>query len=987
MNLKFIGLSVFALSTLQLNAQTKPYFQQKVDHTINVELDDKTHFLHGSMKMQYTNNSPDTLHYIYMHIYPNAYSVDNSAFSKQAVENGSTQHYLSKKSDWGYIDSLKFEQEGLPVKIVMTGDVDIIRIMLPQAILPGQTTEITTPFRVKIPKTFSRLGHEGNSYQITQWFPKPAVYDREGWHPMPYLDQGEFYYEYGSYDVSITLPENYVVMATGNLQTPSEQQFLDNKVKQAIVDSFKSTHKGKIASSEHKKTIRYTEDNVHDFAWFADKAWLVRKDTIAVPKSDLITTAYVAYRPESHASWASSLKATKDAVAIYSEKVGPYPYKTVKVVEGALSAGGGMEYPTVTVIAPGNGGMNDVVVIHEVGHNWFQGILGSNERMYPWMDEGINSYYEKIVVKAVDTSKKVSILDELQDRGFLMPMATRKGLPIGLTSEEYTNMAYGIDVYGKTPAMLKWLAAYMGQEQFDQAMQTYFQKWKFKHPQPSDFEAIFRAHSTKNLDWFFSDGLQSGRPVDFAIKKGKKTASGITLNLKNKTGFTAPLAIQVDSSSNLYWVEPFKGKTSLNIPEQFSTAKVASVIPDYDLTNNSTKKSIAIKPFVGLKESTSNRMFVAPALGYNVYDRFMLGVAFHNIQIPERSFQYLIAPMYSFKANTLVGTGFISKAFYPNSGLFQEINLNVEGKRFSYRRTFLDDFDNPRQQFLKVAPELRFVFKKPYPRSSINQYLSIKGYYIEEGQFRFDRSTTDSNMYIPSKDGAVASMYGKVKYQLNNERTFNPFGFGAGVQVGETFAKLSAEANLKIDYFYKNKAIYLRGFAGKMLHFNDDPSNNNRYSFAATYSGWNDYLYDHTFVGRNMQSSLASQQIFIKEGGLKIPTLMYANQVGLSNNWMAAINLEVDLPIKLPFQLFADFLTIADAKNVNPAGSKWLYDAGISFKVMRALNVYVPLLMSQEYTDYKTSVLGKNAFLKSVTFKLDLDKVYWPRFQRSVLGM
>ncbi len=986
MNLKYTGIFIFALSALKLNAQTKPYFQQKVDHTIQVELDDKTHFLHGTMKMNYTNNSPDTLNYIYMHIYPNAYSVDNSAFSRQAVENGSTQHYLSKKSDWGFIDSLKFVQDGMPAKIAMTGDVDIIRLMLPQAIYPGQSTEIVTPFRVKIPKTFSRLGHEGNSYQITQWFPKPAVYDNEGWHPMPYLDQGEFYYEFGSYDVSITLPENYVVMATGNLQTKSEKQFLDDKVKQAITDSFKTTQKGKIKSAENKKTIRYTEDNVHDFAWFADKAWLVRKDTIAVPNSDLITTAYVAYRPESHKDWASSLKATKDAVRIYSERVGAYPYKTVKVVEGALSAGGGMEYPTVTVIAPGNGSMNDVVVIHEVGHNWFQGILGSNERMYPWMDEGINSYYEKIVMAETDTAKKIKILEDLQDRAYALPMATRKSFAIGLPSEEYTNAAYGMDVYGKSPAMLQWLAAYMGQGNFDKAMQAYFQKWKFKHPQPSDFETIFKQHSSKNLDWFFADGLYSGKPDDFAIRKGKKTQNGTNVTLKNNTEFQAPVAIRADSAEELIWVEPFKGKQTITIPGAFKNARIASFIPDYKLSNNSTKKSFAIKPLLGVNSSTSNRMFVAPALGYNVYDRFMLGAAFHNIQIPERSFQYFIAPMYSFKANTIVGSGFVSKAFYPSSDLFQEINLNVEAKRFSYRRTFLEDYENPRQQFLKIAPELRFVFKKSNPRSSVNQYLSLKGYYIEEGKFSFEKSATDSNLYIPKKDGADKKIYGRIKYQLNNNRTFNPFSIGAEAHFGETFAKLSAEANLKIDYFYKGKAIYLRGFAGQMLHFNTDAINNNRYSFAATYSGWNDYLYDQTFLGRNMQSSFAAQQIYIKEGGLKIPTLMYANQVGLSNNWMAAINLEVDVPIGLPVKLFADFLTIADAKNVNAAGSKWLYDAGVSVKLLRFVDVYVPLLMSQEYGDYETSVLGKNAFLKSITFKVDLDKVYWPRMQRSIIG-
>lgn len=986
MNLKYFTAALLALGSGKSLAQIpyKPYFQQRVDHTIQVELDDKKHMLSGTMKMRYTNNSPDTLEYIYMHLYPNAYSVDNSAFSKQAVENRSTQHYLAKKSDWGYIDSLSFEQDGMSAKMAMTNDVDIIRILLPQPILPGQSSDIITPFRVKIPKTFSRLGHEGNSYQISQWFPKPAVYDKNGWHPMPYLDQGEFYSEYGAYDVSITLPENYVVMATGNLETESEENWLNEKVKQAIVDSFNTRVKGKIPSAEKKKTIRYTEDNVHDFAWFADKAWLVRKDTVAVPGSDLVSTVYVAYNPASHNSWGSSVKATKDAIKLYSKKVGPYPYKTVKVVEGALSAGGGMEYPTVTVISPGNGGMNDIVVIHEVGHNWFYGILGSNERMYPWMDEGINSFYEKVVVDTAANQKK-NLLADLESRSYAITMATRNSMAAGLPSTEYTNPAYGIDVYGKAPAYLKWLQEYMGAEHFEAAMKEYFDTWKFKHPQPEDFAAMFQKHSTKSLDWFFTTGLHSDKPVNYAIKGIKNTKDGRLVRIKNKTGFVAPVAIQADSSAQLYWTEPFKGTTTLLIPENSKEVHIAPFIPDYYLPDNTNKRSFAIKPFGSLSQSLQNKMFIAPALGYNVYDRFMLGLSFHNVQIPERSFQYFLAPMYSFKANTVVGTGVISKAFYPNSALFREIDLNLEGKRFSYSRTFLEDYDNPRQQYLKIAPELRFVFKKSSARSPVNQYLSLKGYYIQEGKFAFDQ--VDSNVYHPRKDGYNTQLYGKIRYELDNNRTFNPYNFSAEVQAGETFAKLSATANLKIDYFYKKKAIYLRAFGGKMIHFNTDPIDNSRYSFAATYSGWNDYLYDHTFVGRNMSNTLAAQQIYIKDGGMKIPTLMYANQIGISNDWMFAFNVKVDVPIGLPVQLFADFLTIADAKNVNPDGSKWLYDAGVSFTLFKFADVYIPVLMSKEYQDYKTSVLGKNAFLKTITFKLDLDKIYWARMQRKILGM
>jgi len=176
------------------------YWQQKVDVTIDVRLDDSLHFLHGDEKIVYANNSPDELTYIYFHLYPNAYKNVRTAFANQMVENGSVKFLYSDKYQRGYIDSLDFKvlyDEGqMSAKVEATKDVDIVKLILPKPLQSGGKITITTPFRVKIPHVFSRLGHVKQSYQITQWFPKPAVYDAGGWHQMPYLNQGEFYSDY-----------------------------------------------------------------------------------------------------------------------------------------------------------------------------------------------------------------------------------------------------------------------------------------------------------------------------------------------------------------------------------------------------------------------------------------------------------------------------------------------------------------------------------------------------------------------------------------------------------------------------------------------------------------------------------------------------------------------------------------------------------------------------------------------------------------------
>jgi hypothetical protein len=213
-----------------VSAQEKPYFQQQVDYTIDVTLNDQKHEVYGTIEMKYKNNAPEALDKIYMHLWANAYQ-DGTALAEQFLRNKNTEMYYAKAEELGAMANLDFAVDGK--KVTWTYDPehkDIAVLNLAQPLQTGQTIVISTPFLVKIPASFSRLGHVGESYQMTQWYPKPAVYDRFGWHPIPYLNFGEFYSEYGSFDVKITLPENYVVGATGVLQNESEKDFLMKQV-------------------------------------------------------------------------------------------------------------------------------------------------------------------------------------------------------------------------------------------------------------------------------------------------------------------------------------------------------------------------------------------------------------------------------------------------------------------------------------------------------------------------------------------------------------------------------------------------------------------------------------------------------------------------------------------------------------------------------------------------------------------------------------
>lgn len=486
------------------------YWQQEVNYTIDVSLNDKDHTLTGFEKIEYINNSPDTLKFIWFHVWPNAYKNDKTAFSDQLLENGDTKFYFSDKEQKGYINRLDFRVNNITTE---TQDhpqhIDIIKLILPSPLPPNQKILITTPFHEKLPYNFSRGGHDGQSYQVTQWYPKPAVYDSKGWHPMPYLDQGEFYSEFGSFDVSITVPENYVVAATGELQNAEEKEFLKTrssytwepikrKVKtksgpiKTVIDLFPS-------SSANIKILRFKQNNVHDFAWFADKRFIVNQDTCRLASGRVIDV-FTYYTPTQKFTWVNSIRLAKDAIHHYSSLIGEYPYNIVSVVQGPESFGGGMEYPTITVISPSKNEKSlDNTIAHEIGHNWFYGILASNERAHPWMDEGINTFYDdKYYIK------KYGPLHQSERSEFETKAATKTDQPINTTSEKFSERNYNLVAYYKTSEWMRYLESQVGTEAFNKAMQEYYRRWQFKHPQPEDFKKVIEESSGKDVDSVFS---------------------------------------------------------------------------------------------------------------------------------------------------------------------------------------------------------------------------------------------------------------------------------------------------------------------------------------------------------------------------------------------------------------------------------------------------------------------------------------------------
>ncbi len=502
------------------------YWQQQTNYKIDVSLNDQDHTLKGLLTLEYVNNSPDKLDFIWFHLWPNAHKNDKTAYAKQIMrEMNGKKRLKDELKDIGYMDSLDFSVNGEKAKFEADPEnIDIVKLILPKPLTSGDKIIISTPFFVKIPGYSSRSGHIDQSYMICQWFPKPAVYDRKGWHAMPYLDQGEFYSEYGKFDVSITVPAAYVVGATGTLQDVEE---LKKYKELGKTNNFKNKDLLKYSPivSTPTKTLQYKGENIHDFAWFADKDFIVRYDTAQLTSGKIIDVFSFGHE-KGNKHWAKSVSFIEDAVRNYSNWVGEYPYPTAQGVEGPKNVmSGGMEYPMITLITSPNADEADMdgVLAHEVGHNWFYGILGSNERDHAWMDEGINTYYQfryeatkyrsnSIFGNMLPSDVRTKPVPEFTALVYMALAQLPMDEPIETPSADFPpGDSYGAVVYIKTAIWMYLVEASVGINKLDEAMQAYFNEWKFKHPYPEDLKAVMEKQVNLKFDDLFSLLKKRGR--------------------------------------------------------------------------------------------------------------------------------------------------------------------------------------------------------------------------------------------------------------------------------------------------------------------------------------------------------------------------------------------------------------------------------------------------------------------------------------------
>ncbi|OAV44731.1 M1 family metallopeptidase [Lewinella sp. 4G2] len=548
---KSLCLLLLTLFTVQV-AQAQPdRWQQAVDYNMSVFLDVKTNQYTGDQTLIYTNNSPDTLHRVFYHLYYNAFQpgsmmdVRNLTLADADKRVGERISKLTPE-EIGYMKIGNLTQDGQTVKHETVGT--ILEVDLAQPIMPGAKTTFKLNWEAQVPLQVRRAGRdnaEGIEYSMSQWYPKMAEYDYQGWHANPYVGR-EFYSVWGDFNVSITVNKDYTVAATGYLQNP---------------DLIGKGYAPEPRRTPRRITYNFIAPNVGDFVWAADPDY----------QHDVVTRAdgmdmHFFYQPgeKTTENWTNLPRVMDEAFAYINEHYGDYPYEQYSFIQGG---DGGMEYSMATLITGERSFPSLVgVSVHELMHSYYQAMMGTNETLYAWMDEGFTSWASAEVMNHLKSNGLLGSaepVDNPHERTYASLRGFRtSGLqePLSTHADHFaTNAAYGVGSYTNGSVFLEQLRYIIGEEDFECTLARYYHDWRFKHPNPNDFIRVAEKCSGLELDWYKEYWVNSVHYADYKMKDVDGEGNTAIIQLEKVGRMPMPLEIKVtkkDGSTHWYYTAP-----------------------------------------------------------------------------------------------------------------------------------------------------------------------------------------------------------------------------------------------------------------------------------------------------------------------------------------------------------------------------------------------------------------------------------------------
>ncbi|HLL41725.1 MAG TPA: M1 family metallopeptidase [Segetibacter sp.] len=543
---------VFLVVLLNTCSAQPDRWQQRISYNINVKMNVATNRFNGIEKIDYFNNSPDTLYRVFFHTYWNAFQ-RNSSMDVRSRELGKTVLGMDKLGnevrDWdprvkdrilhlkpdeiGYQKVSYVNLNGKPQ--ILKDHETILEVVLDKPLLPKSKTVFQVSFEAQVPVHVRRSGRdnaEGVRYSMAQWYPKMVEYDYQGWNANPYVAR-EFHGVWGDYNVKINIDKSYMVAASGTLQNANQIGFGYEGAGVKVVNPSGST-----------LTWNFVANNVHDFVWAADTDYAMIKRKIR--NGPLL---YIVHKNvDSLNAFCEKLADTVVlAYPVMAKTFGPYPYKNYSFIQGG---DGGMEYPMATLIK--NAGIG--TAIHEWMHSWYQGMLGTNESLYPWMDEGFTTYAAERVLG--ELRQKKTFVQEGSYTGYFRLAKSGYEEPMTTHSDHYnTNYAYSNAAYSKGAVFLAQLGYIVGDKVRDKILLDYYRQWRFKHPNANDFIRVAEKASGMELDWYKEYWVNTTKTIDYAIDSLWEENGKTNIRIKRVGEMPMPIDVQIifkDSTKELH---------------------------------------------------------------------------------------------------------------------------------------------------------------------------------------------------------------------------------------------------------------------------------------------------------------------------------------------------------------------------------------------------------------------------------------------------
>lgn len=593
------------------------YWQNRASYDIHATLDTATKTLTGTERLVYTNHSPDTLRFIWMQLEQNAFRPnslnsfifpEDSRFGARGFEGGDV------------ID--RFEQilpGGRRVALRTRANETVMKVDLSTPLAPGRSATFDIAWHFLVPEHGAdRMGREGALYELAQWYPRVNVYDDvRGWNIDPYLGQGEFYLDYGDYTMSLTVPAGYIVAGTGSLTNPREVLTaveiarLAQAARSATPVNIVTLADIQSGAARPRRTgtltWRFAAKNVRDVAWAASPEYLWDASSYR----GILAQAF--YRPSAIDPWKDAADQTRLSLQEYSERWFPYPWPQMSAVEGPIS---GMEYPMLVMEAHSTDKYDLFnVVTHEVGHNWFPMIVGSNERVHMWQDEGFNTFINTFSEARRYPEKGDQLQRALQERSYVeQAMKAGVDLPLEIHPDRVEPRLLGLSQYVKPSVGLQLLRQeILGPAAFDDAFRSYIERWAFKHPTPADFFRTMEDVGGRRLDWFwrewFLENVRFDQAIDTVMTTQQGNVQSVVVAYGNRSRGVMPIHARFTFSDGSvenhdYPAEVWSTNTTRYFRRYAFTGKTLRRldldperrVPDVDRSNNSWSATPAASP-------------------------------------------------------------------------------------------------------------------------------------------------------------------------------------------------------------------------------------------------------------------------------------------------------------------------------------------------------------------------------------------------------